>query len=51
MLRKSRPSILVVDDLVDAADSYAMLLNLWGYSARACYTGAAASAAMASISP
>ncbi len=42
MLRKSRPGILVVDDLVDAADSYAILLELWGYDTRVCYDGATA---------
>jgi len=31
-----------VDDVVDAADSTAELLSLWGYNARACYDGVAA---------
>jgi CheY-like chemotaxis protein len=34
--------ILVVDDVADVADSSAELLNLWGYVARAHYSGAAA---------
>ena len=37
-----RLHILVVDDVVDAADSTAELLSLWGYNARACYDGVAA---------
>jgi len=34
--------ILVVDDMDDVADSTAELLNLWGYDARACDSGATA---------
>ncbi len=34
--------VLVVDDYYDAADSQAMLLQLWGYHVRAVYSGAAA---------
>lgn len=34
--------ILVVDDNQDAADSLAVLLNLWGYSCRVNYDGASA---------
>lgn len=34
--------ILVVDDLVDAADSMVDLLRLWGYDASACYCGTSA---------
>lgn len=37
-----RLHILVLDDVVDAADSTAELLSLWGYNARACYDGTAA---------
>jgi len=42
MTRKTRPCILVVDDLEDAADSCAMLLEMWGYTAAVCYDGATA---------
>ena len=38
----ARLHILVVDDVVDAADSTVELLSLWGYDARACYCGATA---------
>ena len=38
----ARVHILVVDDLVDGADTTAELLSLWGYDAIARYTGAAA---------
>jgi CheY-like chemotaxis protein len=34
--------IMVVDDLVDAVDSLAALVNLWGYRGEAQYGGAAA---------
>jgi CheY-like chemotaxis protein len=34
--------ILVVDDSADGADSTVELLAIWGYDARACYTGASA---------
>lgn len=39
-----RIRILVVDDLLDPAESTAELLSLWGYDASACDSGAAASA-------
>jgi len=42
MLRTSAPCILIVDDVADAADSYAMLLGLWGYVVKVCYDGASA---------
>ena len=29
----NRPLVLIVDDLPDAADSLADLINLWGYDA------------------
>ena len=38
----TRPYILVVDDLPDAADSLAELITLWGYDAEPLYCGAAA---------
>jgi CheY-like chemotaxis protein len=31
--------VLVVDDNIDAANSLAVLLRQWGYSAKAAYTG------------
>ncbi|HSQ57528.1 MAG TPA: response regulator, partial [Gemmata sp.] len=34
--------ILVVDDVLDAADSTVELLTAWGYDATACYSGASA---------
>jgi CheY-like chemotaxis protein len=34
--------VLIVDDVVDAADSMAELLSIWGYDARTCYSGATA---------
>jgi CheY-like chemotaxis protein len=34
--------ILVVDDLVDSADTTVELLSMWGYEAIACYTGMSA---------
>jgi CheY-like chemotaxis protein len=37
----ARLHIIVVDDLVDAADSTVELLSIWGYDAIACYSGAA----------
>jgi CheY-like chemotaxis protein len=37
----ARLHIIVVDDLVDAADSTVELLSIWGYDATACYSGAA----------
>jgi CheY-like chemotaxis protein len=38
----TRPYILVVDDIVDAADSLAELLSLWGYDSEPLYSGAEA---------
>jgi CheY-like chemotaxis protein len=38
----ARNHILVVDDLVDAADITVEMLFLWGYNAVACYSGASA---------
>lgn len=37
-----RPYILVVDDLIDSADSLAALLPYWGYDVGVCYEGATA---------
>jgi len=37
----ARLHIIVVDDLVDAADSTVELLSIWGYDAIACYSSAA----------
>jgi CheY-like chemotaxis protein len=34
--------ILVVDDLIDSADTTVELLSIWGYEALACYTGISA---------
>ena len=34
--------ILVVDDSMDAADSTAELLTMWGYDVQACYSGVTA---------
>jgi DNA-binding response OmpR family regulator len=34
--------VLAVDDDADTADSMVMLLEIWGYAAKACYCGAAA---------
>ena len=41
----ARPYVLVVDDLPDAADSLADLIDLWGYHAEAHYGGPSALAA------
>ena len=41
-MNATRPYILVVDDLADAADSLAELLALWGYDAEPLYSGSAA---------
>ena len=38
----TRPYILIVDDLSEAADSLAEVLTLWGYDAEPIYSGAAA---------
>ena len=43
---RTRPYVLVVDDLTDAADSMAALLTIWGYDAEATYCGDSALAAM-----
>jgi CheY-like chemotaxis protein len=37
-----RPSILVVDDDADTADSLVVLLTLWGFQAAAAYDGCSA---------
>jgi two-component system CheB/CheR fusion protein len=42
MTGEGRSRILAVDDDADTADSFAMLLRLWGYDACACYDGPAA---------
>lgn len=41
----TKPYVLVVDDMPDAADSAAELLALWGYDADARYCGSSALAA------
>lgn len=41
-MNATRSHILVLDDLADGADSTVELLDIWGYDACACYTGAAA---------
>ena len=41
----TRPLVLIVDDLTDAADSLADLIDLWGYDAEAHYGGPSALAA------
>ncbi len=38
-MTRTRPYVLVVDDVADAADCLTMLLGLWGYDATACYCG------------
>lgn len=43
---RTRPYVLVVDDLTDAADSMAALLTIWGYDAEAKYCGDSALAAL-----
>src|SRR4051812_25198843 len=45
------PSVLVVDDLADAAESLAVLLELQGFRARAVTSGADAVAACAADPP
>lgn len=42
MPAETRPKILVVDDLADAADSYALLIRLWGFDVAVSYGGRAA---------
>src|SRR5687768_15966093 len=34
-----RPSVLVIDDNHDAADSLALLLRVWGFDVRVTYSG------------
>jgi DNA-binding response OmpR family regulator len=51
MLPVNQPRVLVVDDVADAADSLALLLNIWGYGAEACYDGMAALAIARSYRP
>jgi DNA-binding response OmpR family regulator len=41
-MRSNREYILVVDDGVDTADSFALLFRLWGFDALACYDGESA---------
>ncbi len=41
-VEKNEFRVLIVDDNRDAADSLAVLLNIWGYSCRANYDGASA---------
>jgi CheY-like chemotaxis protein len=48
---RSARSVLVVDDLDDAADSLAAVLELYGFSARAVATGAAALASVVDDPP
>ena len=48
---RARPYVLVVDDLPDAADSLADLIDLWGYHAEAHYGGPSALAAAAARPP
>lgn len=48
---RSRPYVLVVDDLRDAANGLADLIALWGYDAEAHYGGASALAAAAALQP
>jgi two-component system, OmpR family, response regulator len=52
-VRKLQPPlrILVVDDLVDAAESMAMLLRALGHEARTAYDGSAALTAAAAMQP
>jgi CheY-like chemotaxis protein len=47
----TRPYILIVDDLPDAADSLAELLSLWGYHSEPLYSGAIALEAAAARRP
>jgi CheY-like chemotaxis protein len=51
MLGENRPRVLVVDDVPDAADSLALLLELWGYDAEVCYAGDAALQAARTCQP
>ena len=41
-MSSGRNRVLVVDNLADAADCLAMLLELWGYDTQVCYDGYAA---------
>lgn len=47
----TRPYVLVVDDLTDAADSMAALLAIWGYDAEAKYCGDSALSAICARRP
>jgi CheY-like chemotaxis protein len=46
-----RPRVLVVDDNRDAADSLALLLELWGYQPVVAYDGEAALEVVADLAP
>ena len=48
---RAPPYVLVVDDLRDAADGLADLIDLWGYDAEAHYGGPSALAAAAARAP
>ena len=50
-MNRARPYVLVVDDLLDAADGLADLAALWGYDAEAHYGGPSALAAAAARPP
>ncbi len=50
-MNTDRIHILVVDDLIDMADSTAQLLALWGYDATACSSGATALECVSSRRP
>jgi hypothetical protein len=41
-MHRARNHILVVDDLVDAADSTVELISVWGYDPLACCRGTSA---------
>lgn len=43
--------VLVADDNRDAADTLAMVVRLWGYTARVAYDGAAALAMLDEVKP
>ncbi len=45
------PRVLVVDDCPDAADSLALLAELWGYDVQVAYSGADALLAVALFRP
>lgn len=50
-MRTTRPRLLVVDDMADAADSQAMILRLWGYDTEVAYDGSAALALARAFPP